>query len=136
MATISNNDIARAIYLATKDKTPAEQTKVIPNIIQFLTRRRWIAKVPDILSRLDKMINEAKGKVVAKISSKDQLHENTKREISHILKEKYSAKEVDLQEVLDEKLVGGFKIEVSDEVMDLTIKNKINKLQEYLTKSV
>ena len=38
-------------------------------------------------------------------------------------------------EVLDEKLLGGFKIEVNDEIIDLTIKNKLEKLQEYLTRN-
>jgi len=136
MATMSNNDIAHAIYLSSKDKTSAEQALIFPKITQFLFRRRLMSQAPDILSRLDKIINESKGVVVVKISSKDKLHENTKREISHILKQKYSAKEIHLIESLDEKLLGGFKIEVNDEVIDLTIKNKISKLQEYLTKTV
>ena len=136
MATMSNNDIAHAIYLSSKDKTSAEQALIFPKITQFLFRRRLMSQAPDILSRLDKIINESKGVGVVKISSKDKLHENTKREISHILKQKYSAKEIHLIESLDEKLLGGFKIEVNDEVIDLTIKNKISKLQEYLTKTV
>ena len=136
MATISNNDIARAIYLSSKDKTAAEQASIFPKITQFLFRRRLMSQTGDILSRLEKIINEDKGVVVAKISSKDKLHENTKTEISHILKQKYSAEQVHLVESLDEKLLGGFKIEVNNEVINLTIKNKISRLQEYLTKTV
>jgi F-type H+-transporting ATPase subunit delta len=136
MATISNNDIAEAIYLSSKDKTEAEQVAIFPKIIQFLFRKRLLSEFPDILSRLDKIINTDKGVVVVKVSSKDKLHENTKREISHILKQRYSAKEIHLVETLDEKLLGGFKLEINDEVIDLTIKNKIDKLQEYLTKTV
>ena len=56
--------------------------------------------------------------------------------MTFILKERYQQKEVILVEVLDEKLLGGFKMEVNDEVIDLTIKNKIGKLQEYLTRNI
>ena len=136
MATISNNDIAQAIYLSSKDKTPLEQAAIFPRITQFLFRRRLLSQAPDILSCLDKIINDSKGVVVVKISSKDELPENTKREISHILRQKYSAQEINLVESLDEKLLGGFKLEINDEVIDLTIRNKISKLQEYLTKTV
>jgi F-type H+-transporting ATPase subunit delta len=136
MATISNNDIARAIYLSSKDKSGAEQSALFPKITQFLLKRRLLSQSPDILARLDKMIDEADERIVVKISSKETLHENTKKEIAHILKERYSAKKVVLIEDIDKNLLGGFKIEVNDEVIDLTIKNKVERLQEYLTKSV
>ena len=134
MATISNNDIARAIYLSAKDKSTSEQSVLFSKITQFLYRKRLLFQAPDILARLDKIINKEDERIIIKISSKEPLHENIKKEITHILKERYSAQKVILVENLDEKLLGGFKLEVNDEVIDLTIKNKIGKLQEYLTK--
>jgi len=134
MATISNNDIARAIYLSAKDISTSEQSVLFPKITQFLYRKRLLSQAPDILARLDKIINKEDERIIIKISSKEPLHENIKKEITHILKERYSAQKVILVENLDEKLLGGFKLEVNDEVIDLTIKNKIGKLQEYLTK--
>ena len=136
MATLSNNNIARAIYLASKEKNHEDQSLFFKKVIQFLVRKRLLSKVPDILSRLDKMINEDGGKLVAKVSSAKRISENVKKELAHTLAKRYSAKEIALVENLNEELLGGFKIEVNDEVIDLTIKNKLEKLQEYLTKSV
>lgn len=136
MATLSNNDIAHAIYLSVKDKNTSEQSVLFPKIIQFLYRKRLLSQRGEILSRLDKIINKEDKRIIVKISSKEPLHENVKKEIAHILKERYSAEKVILIENLDEKLLGGFKIEVNNEVIDLTIKNKIGKLKEYLTKSI
>lgn len=136
MATISNNDIARAIYLSSKDKSATEQSALLSKITQFLFKRRFLSRSPDILVRLDKMIDEAEERIVVHISSKQPLPENIKKEIAQILKERYFAKKAILIENLDEKLLGGFKIEVNDEVIDLTVKNKIGKLQEYLTSSL
>lgn len=136
MTTISNNDIACAIYLSVKDKNEKEQVLFFPKITQFLFKRRFLSQAPDILSRLDKMINEADQKIIVKLSSQTPLSENIKKEVADILKERYSAKKIILIENLDEKLLGGFKIEVNNEIIDLTLKNKIEKLQEYLTKVV
>jgi len=135
MTIISNNNIAHAIYSATKGKNDAEQSLIFPKVIQFLFRRRLLSKAPDILLHLNKIINGEEGRIVAKISSRDNLNEKIKRELAHALTKRYSAKEVVLSEVLDEKLLGGFKVEINNEVIDLTIKNKIGKLQEYLISS-
>lgn len=135
MAVTTNNNIAKAIYLAYKDKDHGEYQNISVKVVEFLARKRLLSKAPDILSRLNKIINEKEGRVVAKVSSAKKLNEHTEKELRHTLAIRYSAKEVDLQENIDEKLIGGYKIEVNDEVINLTTKNKINKLQEYLTRN-
>ena len=57
MSIISNNDIAHAIYLASKDKSKEEQSLIFKNVIKFLVKKKKIARVPDILLRLGKIIN-------------------------------------------------------------------------------
>ncbi|MFA5778414.1 MAG: F0F1 ATP synthase subunit delta [Candidatus Paceibacterota bacterium] len=136
MALVSNNNTARAIYLELKDKDQREQSLAFSKIIQFLIRKRLLSKTPDILSRLGKIINEEESRVTARISSRGNLNEKTKQELKHFLAKRYKAKEVDLIFNTDEKLLGGYKIEVNDEVIDLTIKNKFGKLQEYLKESI
>ncbi|MEI6280483.1 MAG: F0F1 ATP synthase subunit delta [bacterium] len=136
MATLTNNDIARAIYLSSKDKNHVEQSIFFKRVIQFLDRKRLLSKTKDILFSLDKIINEEEGRVVARVTSKGELSEKIKKELEHILAKRYGAKEISIVSNFDEKLLGGFKIEVNDEVIDLTLKNKIEKLQEYLTKSI
>ena len=132
MTVISNNNIAQAIYLASKEAK--EEKQFLHKVIQFLVKKRLLAKAPLILSSLDKIINDQNKIVVAKITSADKIDETTNKEIAGILMKRYSAKEVNFIEILDEKLLGGYKIEVNDEVIDLTIKNKLKKLQEHLTR--
>ncbi len=135
MTVISNNDIARAIYLVSKDKSRAEQSVISGKIVKFLFKKRMLSKASDILSRLNVIINKEEGRVVAKVSSAKKLDHQSKTYLEHILKKRYAAKEIFLDENLDEKLLGGLKIRVNDEVIDLSVRNKIKKLQEYLTKS-
>jgi F-type H+-transporting ATPase subunit delta len=133
MTTISNNDIAHAIYLATRDKSKEEQSLVYGRVVKFLGRKRLLPKAPDILLRLNNIINNYEGRITARVSSGVEIDEATKKEITQTLARRYSVKEVILHHIVDTKLLGGFKVEVGDEVIDLTLKKKIEKLQEHLT---
>jgi F-type H+-transporting ATPase subunit delta len=132
MATTLNNDIARAIFLVSKGKGGGDEHLVNKRIVQFLAKKRLLSKAPDILLRLGKIINEEEGRVIAKVSSKNKISEVAKKDLAQALSKRYSGKEVSLIESIDERLLGGFKIEVNDEIIDMTLKNKIKKLQEYL----
>ena len=136
MATLSNNDIARAIYLVSKDKTHTELHDVNKKVVEFLARRQLLSKTPDILERLDKIINYESEKIVVKVSSARKLKEELKKELIFFLNKRYKVKEVVLTETLDEKLLGGVRLEINDEIIDLTVKNKIKKLQEHLIRKI
>lgn len=136
MTTISNNQIACACCLVLKDKTPAEQPIVFKKIVQFLARKHLLSKTSDILVQLEKIINSDEQRMMAKVFSANKLSGEIKRNIAHSLKKRYSVKEIVLNEIIDKKLLGGFRIEANDEVIDLSIKNKIKKLKEYLTRPV
>ena len=134
MGNISNNDIAQAIYLNSKDKTGHELSLSLKNVVNFLHRRRLFNKSKDILLKLNKIINKDKGILIVIVKSSEKLHGKEKEEIEHLLKKRYHAHEVLLEEHIDEKLLGGIRVEINDEIIDLTLKNRIYKLQEYLTR--
>lgn len=135
MTTISNNDIARAIYIASQDKNNTEQSLFFNKVVKFLFRKRLLSKSPEILENLRKIINQEENRIVVKVSSVEVLDNKTKTNLEQILKKRYGAREIILKEVLDKKLLGGLKVEVNNEVIDLSIKNKIGKLQEYLIRN-
>ncbi len=136
MATLSNNDIARAIYLVSREKTHTELQEINRKVIKFLDRRRFLSKSKDILEKLNNIINIESGKITVKVLSAKKLNEELKKELIFFLKKRYGVKEILLTETLDEKLLGGIRLEVNDEIIDLTVKNKIKRLQEYLTRKI
>jgi len=136
MATISNNDIARSIYFGSKDKAGAELQAYYKNVVQFLFRKKLLSKSKEILLILRKIINKEEGIIDAKVLSVEKLYHETKEDLVHLLKKRYHAREVILKEKYDQVLLGGMRIEVNDEVIDLTIKNKLGQLQEYLISKV
>ncbi len=134
MATLSNNDIAEAIYFLSKDKDAKEQSEISKKVVSFLSKRRLLSKAPEILSRLSKIVNKEEGRVEAKITSAEKIDSKTNSNLQHFLKHRYSAKHVELHEKVDPEILGGIRIEVGDEVIDLSMKNRIRKLQAHLVK--
>src|SRR3989344_4579621 len=131
MATISHNDIAHAIYLSGKGKKGSAQGEVLRNAVSLLSRRRLLSKSQAILASLEKIENKDNGILKAEVWSKDKLDSGTKKELLQILKKKYGDKDFVLVENLDMNLLGGFKIRINDELIDLTLNNKIKKLKEH-----
>ncbi len=116
MEISSNNNIAQAIF-------------------QLLSRKNLLEKASDIIGEVQTMVDAQNGKIVAKVGSARILDEKTKMHLKQILSKRYSAKEIVLKESVDVKFLGGVRIEVNDDVLDLTLQNKIGKLQKYLTMS-
>jgi len=135
MTKISNNEIARAIYSLSEGKSLFEQSEISKRAVKFLFRRRLLSKAPEILAQLQKIINKEESRITAKVSSVNELDSRTKTHLEHALKKRYSGREVLWTESIDPMLLGGVKVEVNNEVIDLSIKNRIGKLQEHLIKS-
>src|SRR3989344_246924 len=104
MTTISNNDIARAIYLASKDKQGPLQSLVFSKVASFLARRHLLGRVSEILLQFKKILNYETGSIVAKVSSSVKLQEQDKKDISHILHKRYTSPRVSIEESIDAKL--------------------------------
>lgn len=132
MAKISNQNVALAIYKSLKDKAGAHAKEALTNVVNFLARRRLLSQTSDILNRLQRIIDQQEGAVRVKVSSAKPLGTHLKYDLVKKLEHRYRVKEIIFNEQVDEKLIGGLKLEISDEVIDLTIKNKIRKLEEHL----
>lgn len=132
MATISIKNIAQAIYESSRDKNEHDLNILMQDVVSLINKKRLLTKTDKILKALEKIIDEDKGVTKANISSSAKISENDKKEIEEFIKKKYKSKEVELFFKEDEKLLGGIKLEIGDEILDMTLSNKVQKLQNYL----
>jgi F-type H+-transporting ATPase subunit delta len=132
MATISINNIARAIYESSHGKDGAELDIVTKKSVDLISKKHLMSRSKEIIIELEKIVDKVEEVVSAKISSKIKLDKKITDEIEDFIKKRYKAKNTVLEFIIDEKLLGGIKIEVGDEIIDTTLKNKITKLQNYL----
>ncbi|MDR0789127.1 MAG: F0F1 ATP synthase subunit delta [Bifidobacteriaceae bacterium] len=92
--------------------------------VRCLRKKRYIATlrwVRDIVARFTDLF-------IAQVTSAKELTDSELQQIDDILTEKYSH-EVQPYNVIDEDIIGGFIIQVSDDVIDLSIDSKLRKFK-------
>ncbi|AZI25346.1 MULTISPECIES: ATP synthase F1 subunit delta [Pedobacter] len=77
-----------------------------------------------------KQYNEIKGIVTADVTSATALSAEAKAQIIETVKKELGAKEVIVNEKIDEKLIGGFILKVGDKQFDASIASGLNKLKK------
>ncbi len=61
------------------------------------------------------------------------IDENTKQQISNILLQALSSK-IEISNIVDSEIIGGFKLRVDDKQIDVSIKNQLHQIKQELTK--
>lgn len=135
MKAISVNNLARAIYESSKKKDGADLNHALVNAAEFIRDKNMMGKSDLILASLEKIIDEDEGIARVKVSSSKKLTKGMIEEIEELIKKRYKKSEVIMEEIEDSKLLGGIRIEIGDEVIDMTLKNYIRQLQNYLNEN-
>jgi F-type H+-transporting ATPase subunit delta len=132
MAKISINNISNAIYESLKDKKGSDLDLAILNTIQLLKDKHLLSKKEEILERLEKIIDKEEGVVRAKIHTRDKLGSKEEKYLEEYIKHKYKAKQVYLEKIENKEILGGIKVEIGNEITDLSLSKKLHQLQNYL----
>lgn len=129
---ISTKNIALAIYESAKEKSGAELERALTNARDFLVKKNLISKSTEILEHLQKLADKDSGTVRAKILSSEKISDHKASEIKTSLKHRYKAEHIVLDIEENKSLLGGFRIETENEVIDLSTKSKLNQLKAHL----
>jgi F-type H+-transporting ATPase subunit delta len=100
----------------------------------LVSRKHREPVLPEMAKVFKQLYNEHKGIITAEVSTTFSLNDALRSEVIKIVKE-ISGKEVELNEKVDEALIGGFLIRVGDKQIDETIQSKLNDLRRELTQN-
>lgn len=134
MAKFSNNEIANAIYLGAKGKEGEKLSLFMQDVIKFLVQKKLFSKSEEIIRELEKVHDKENGVLKVNLSTKNKINDSFKKELIDILSKKYKVEKILLKENIDESIIDGFKLEIGDEILDTSLKNKLQKLQAHLTR--
>ena len=140
---ITNTDIIQLInnpQISTSRKKELMKDifagKVNDDLISFiniLIAKKRIHTASGILAEAEKIYLEKKNTVIANVKTVISLNDVEKEELVNKLKVKYN-KNILLKEELDESIIGGVYIKIGDDIIDGTLKYKLNQLQELMLK--
>lgn len=110
------------------------QGKIDEDLLSFLLvliDKGRILQLEGKLKEMEKINLEKSNTVVAKIKTVISLQDEEKKALIEKLEKKYS-KKVLLEEEIDSSILGGVYVEVNNEVIDGTVKSKINEMKKLM----
>ncbi len=136
MTKISPKNAAEAIYRATKGKLGNDLGLALKRSVQVLQNKRMIGKSGEVLSALQEIIDRKEGIVRMKATTAQRIENIERKKLENEVKEKYKAQSVISEFFEKPELLGGIRVEVGDEVLDATYKNKLRKLEKFLIREI
>ena len=106
-------------------------SSLLQRFVQLLVRRRRIAELSTILSELLELEDEARGIERAKVTTAVDMSGEQMEELkSHL--SRLARKEVLVEPVVDDEIIGGVIVEIRDYVLDGSLKKEIRDIKERL----
>jgi F-type H+-transporting ATPase subunit delta len=127
---IINHDKKRNVLRALFGKRMQELTLLSFDLITKKNRENILEQVA---KEFQIQYNNLMGLQVAEISTSIELDDKLRNSFNDLVKD-ISGKKADLQEVVDEDLVGGFVLKVGDYRLDQSIKTQLQNIKKELTK--
>ena len=109
----------------------SEQYKLnnlLTKFLSLLTVKRRLFFVEKILKNFIEICSKKRGEIVAKLTAAKELNDNEVNNIKEELTKNFSSK-IKLQYKFDPSLIGGLIIQVGSTMIDTSIKNKLQQLE-------
>lgn len=127
-------ELAEALLEMTDGKSEAEEKKAIKEFAAYLSRKGMLSQSDAIIEEYRALYNRKHNIVEATVTLTERLPEHTRLKLREALKKKHKAREVHMLEKVDQRIIGGMKVKIGDEVYDSTIKNTLKQLEAQLLK--
>ena len=102
------------------------------NLVNTLIANKRIALLEDVASKYNQLYDTLKGTEIAKVTTAVPLTDALKVKVLAKVKE-LTGKEVEVVNIIDESILGGFILRVGDIQYNASIANKLNKLKREFT---
>jgi F-type H+-transporting ATPase subunit delta len=131
---ISIKQYSQTLFDLTENKSQEEILIIVKKFAEILKENGQLKNTEKIMEKFGELYNEAHGIILAEIVSREKLNDELVEKLKSYIKEKYSAKVVEIENIIDEKIKGGIIIRVGDEIIDGSVANELKKLKNILSK--
>src|SRR5690606_32161809 len=119
---------------AALDNLLPELRPQIRNLAHLLIERGRLELVPEILEAFKELVDRARGIVVAQVTSAIELDDQLRRVVTERLTT-YTGKQVRLELSVDPSLIGGVVARIGDELIDDSVRARLQHLKERLAQA-
>jgi F-type H+-transporting ATPase subunit delta len=131
---ITVQQYAKTLLEMTDGKTEQEIPVIVKKFAEIIQKDGQTKNAAKIIEKFSQLYNAKHGIVEAMIITKDKIKDSEIKKVESYIKEKYSAKEIIINNIIDEKIKGGIIIKVGDEVLDGSVSAQLKRLERELVK--
>ena len=121
---------AQTLYDLTDGKSKPEIQKSVADFARYIYKERKLKLSGKIIEQFEKIYNQENSIVEAEVVTAEKLSAETEKKIKSYIEKKYHAKKVVLRNTIDPKIKGGMIIRVGDEVVDGSIRGRLDDLKK------
>ena len=103
--------------------------KYVVNVVKILAGNLQISLINFVLEQFTELFNKHSNSVVVKVESASPLTELQLENLKEKLKNELQLEKVELNNFVDESLLGGFKLTYNNKVVDASIKAKLSAIK-------
>jgi len=129
---ISARQLAQSLYELADGKSKTDIEKSVSDFAQYIYRNRKLKLADKIIEQFGKIYNREKNIAEAEAVTVSKLENQQIREVESYIKDKYGAREVVINNTVDENIKGGIILKIGDEVMDGSVRERLEKLRKIL----
>lgn len=129
---ISTTDFAELLLEITSNTHGSKEK--IREFAKLVRREGQTRNLNQIIDRYKMLYDRKHNRLEAHVVSHTHVGEELKAKLRSELKKKYVVEEVDIEDTVDENLLGGIKLKVGDTVYDYTARGALIQLERELTK--
>ena len=130
---INVRQYAQTLMELTDGKSEQEVLTVVAKFAETLQAEGQLKNANKIMEKFSESYNKAHGIVVTEVVVRQDVSQDVLDNVKKFVREKYDAREVEMNVVVDEKIQGGIIVKVGDEIMDGSIKGQLVKLKKVLS---
>lgn len=102
------------------------------NLVDTLIDNKRISAIAEVASQYNVLYDQFKETQVAKVTTAVELSDDLRAKVLVKLKE-LTGKEVEINSIIDESILGGFVLRIGDIEYNASVANKLNKLKREFT---
>ncbi len=132
MSSVPISKIAHKIHSSVKNKSGDSLDKTLTSIVNILSKNKLLSKSNEVLEKLENLLDKENGIIRAKVYTAHKIGAESLKEIEKELKNKYKTKTIYITVIEEPKILGGIKIQIKDQTIDLSLQRKVTQLKKHL----
>lgn len=135
MKKVTPQHIAQVLFESTQGRESKELSQDIKEVSQLIKTHGFLSRIDEIVNEYHTIYNAHHNIKEVTITLQERLSFSRKEEVKEELKKILNCNDVYLKEKIDERIIGGIKIEASDGLfIDGTVQGRLTQLRKILAR--